>query len=413
MKVQTHKVTLLIILLIAVNVLANGFYRVSRVIDGDTIVLDDGRTVRLIGVDAPDKSARTELFRSLVVKTSDFLSRLCEDKRVRLEYGRDTTDIYGRTLAYVFLEDGTFINKLIILHGYGYAYLKYPFKYRDEFISAELEARQKRLGLWGDIDTAFHKRSEADSPDNSITVYVTETGTKYHRETCKHLAKSKIAISLAKAVADGYNPCAVCNPPVAYRATATHATVDVKDYTTRSKEGFYWTFWILPFILFFTLIATIAIAWANYRMVENATRPVVAFTLRKDTQKKSDISLQVSNLSNTDAEGIVIMKLFVDGNQYDFGDEAYEGKMIWSLPARQSFAGYKPLDIAKPAPRHKLEASVYYRRWNRRKRRFRKGKVYSAPLQRWEYDYDLNCWVPVIAFESSQTPHEADLSVFR
>ena len=156
-------------------------------------------------------------------------------------------------------------------------------------------------------------------------------------------------------------------------------------------------------------------------MVENATRPVVAFTLREDTKKKSDISLQVSNLSNTDAEGIVIMKLFVDGNSYDFRKKAYEGKMIWSFPAQQSPSGYIVINIdaepdhiqSAPKPKFELEASIYYRRWNRKRRRFPKGKIYIAPVKKWKYRDDYQRWVPVIAFESSQTPHEADLSVFR
>ena len=48
---------------------------------------------------------------------------------------------------------------------------------------------------------------------SSTTVYVTNTGTKYHRDGCKYLAKSKIAISLADAKAQGYGPCSVCKPP--------------------------------------------------------------------------------------------------------------------------------------------------------------------------------------------------------
>ncbi|MFC2142697.1 hypothetical protein ACFLR7_07175, partial [Acidobacteriota bacterium] len=51
-----------------------------------------------------------------------------------------------------------------------------------------------------------------DDPD-AITVYITETGTKYHRGSCHYLSKSKIAISLAEAVKQGYTPCSVCKPP--------------------------------------------------------------------------------------------------------------------------------------------------------------------------------------------------------
>lgn len=47
----------------------------------------------------------------------------------------------------------------------------------------------------------------------STTVYVTQSGEKYHADGCRYLSKSKIAISLGDAVAQGYDPCKVCKPP--------------------------------------------------------------------------------------------------------------------------------------------------------------------------------------------------------
>jgi hypothetical protein len=44
------------------------------------------------------------------------------------------------------------------------------------------------------------------------TVYITNTGEKYHREGCRHLAKSKIAIKKSDAIARGYEACKVCRP---------------------------------------------------------------------------------------------------------------------------------------------------------------------------------------------------------
>jgi methylphosphotriester-DNA--protein-cysteine methyltransferase len=46
-----------------------------------------------------------------------------------------------------------------------------------------------------------------------VTVYVTNTGKKYHTGSCSYLSKSKIAISLSDAKAQGYGPCSRCNPP--------------------------------------------------------------------------------------------------------------------------------------------------------------------------------------------------------
>ena len=79
---------------------------------------------------------------------------MVQGKRVRLEFDEANTHIghkdkYRRTLAYVFLEDGTFLNAEIIKRGYGFAYTRFPFKYLDEFRRLERGAREQRRGLWG------------------------------------------------------------------------------------------------------------------------------------------------------------------------------------------------------------------------------------------------------------------------
>ena len=67
---------------------------------------------------------------------------------MRLEYDRERTDRYGRTLAYVHLEDGTFANAEIVRRGYGHAYTRFPFRYLDRFRRLEREARAAGRGLW-------------------------------------------------------------------------------------------------------------------------------------------------------------------------------------------------------------------------------------------------------------------------
>ena len=52
--------------------------------------------------------------------------------------------------------------------------------------------------------------SSGSSDSNSVTVYVTNTGSKYHKAGCSYLRQSKIAISLSEAKAEGYTPCSRC-----------------------------------------------------------------------------------------------------------------------------------------------------------------------------------------------------------
>jgi len=53
----------------------------------------------------------------------------------------------------------------------------------------------------------------APGPSTSPTVYITNTGEKYHSDGCQYLRQSKIAVSLAEAKSRGYTPCSKCGPP--------------------------------------------------------------------------------------------------------------------------------------------------------------------------------------------------------
>ena len=79
--------------------------------------------------------------------------KMVQGKRVSLEFDQanahvEHKDKYRRTLAYVFLEDGTFPNAEIIKQGYGFAYTRFPFKHMDEFRLYEQKAREQNRGLW-------------------------------------------------------------------------------------------------------------------------------------------------------------------------------------------------------------------------------------------------------------------------
>ena len=122
--------------------------RVVRVVDGDTLLLDRKERVRLIGVDTPETVDPRRPVQRFGKEASAFTKRMVEGKKVRLEYDQDRTDRFGRTLAYVYLEDGTFLNAEIVRQGYGHAYTRFPFKYLEEFRGYEREAREAQRGLW-------------------------------------------------------------------------------------------------------------------------------------------------------------------------------------------------------------------------------------------------------------------------
>lgn len=121
---------------------------VERVVDGDTIIVRGVGRVRLIGVDTPETVSPGRPVEFFGREASAFTKRLLEGRSVRLEYDRERTDRYGRTLAYVHLADGTFANAEIVRRGYGHAYTRFPFRYRDQFRQLEREARGAGRGLW-------------------------------------------------------------------------------------------------------------------------------------------------------------------------------------------------------------------------------------------------------------------------
>ena len=130
---------------------------VERVVDGDTIVVRGVGRVRLIGVDTPETVDPRRPVEFFGREASAFAKRLLEGQQVRLEYDRERTDRYGRTLAYVHLRDGTFANAEIIRRGYGHASTRFPFRHLDRFRRLEREAREAGRGLWG--AEAAHVRS--------------------------------------------------------------------------------------------------------------------------------------------------------------------------------------------------------------------------------------------------------------
>jgi len=142
---------LVISLVLSSIVTAQDFYLCTRVIDGDTIAVEKNgkkEKVRLIGVDTPETVHPSKPVEYFGKEASEFTRKKVEGKRVRLEYDWQSRDKYGRLLAYVYIEDGTFLNAEIIRQGYGFAYTRYPFKYLEDFREYEREARGNNRGLW-------------------------------------------------------------------------------------------------------------------------------------------------------------------------------------------------------------------------------------------------------------------------
>jgi micrococcal nuclease len=132
----------------------NRFFPVKKIVDGDTFWIDDGSVkgikVRFIGIDAPESHKTGNKDEAPFGReASDYLTGVIGGRRVRLEYDVGHYDRYGRTLAYVYLEDGTFVNALLVKEGYASVMTVPPnVKYADTFLKLERRARNQNRGMW-------------------------------------------------------------------------------------------------------------------------------------------------------------------------------------------------------------------------------------------------------------------------
>ena len=129
-------------------------FQVYKVIDGDTFYCVDAQNteykVRLIGVDTPEIRNYGKKQKGYYGKEAkDFLTDLLLNKTVFLEFDLDKYDQYNRVLAYVYLEDNTFVNAELVKNGFARIMTIQPnSKYADTFYKLQQEARENKTGLW-------------------------------------------------------------------------------------------------------------------------------------------------------------------------------------------------------------------------------------------------------------------------
>ena len=125
--------------------------RVAKVVDGDTLRLADGRSVRLIGVNAPERARDGRPAEPFAEAAQRRLQALvaANDGRVGLGLGAKPRDHYGRTLAHAYDRAGHNLEAQLLAEGLGYRVAFEPANgLEDCQRSAEQAARQQRLGLW-------------------------------------------------------------------------------------------------------------------------------------------------------------------------------------------------------------------------------------------------------------------------
>ena len=173
-------------------------------IDGDTFVDADGRKIRLLGMDTPEKG---EPYCSAA---TDELSRLIAGRKLRFEYGGQPDDRYGRKLAFVFADDSIFVNERLLADGLARAYFfeenMLDSPYADRLCRAQRSALQAHLGIW------------SLSPPRGESRYFGNPHTfRFHRPGCNSVERSDTTTLLRSAdrnffLEKCYSPCRNCKP---------------------------------------------------------------------------------------------------------------------------------------------------------------------------------------------------------
>lgn len=116
--------------------------KIKKVVDGDTVITEDGVEIRLIGIDAPEKE------RFFYQESKKVLKKLVENKKVKVEFDIVKRDKYGRILGYLFI-DTIFVNAYLLREGFAFIYTFPPnTKYVDIFRKNLEKAIESKKGMW-------------------------------------------------------------------------------------------------------------------------------------------------------------------------------------------------------------------------------------------------------------------------
>src|SRR5262249_43921656 len=124
--------------------------------------------VRLLGIDAPELGRGFDTSAPFAREARDRLNALVFRRWVRLEQEGQTLDIYSRHLAYVFTEDGVFVNETLVRDGLARVSARVPLLHLAELQRAESDARAFRRGMWGTAPDVSAPRYTPPSPGRRI-----------------------------------------------------------------------------------------------------------------------------------------------------------------------------------------------------------------------------------------------------
>lgn len=197
----------ILILIIPPPAFAMEMQQVKRVVDGDTLLLEDNRLIRYIGINAPEVQYGNEMAEPFGREAKKQHMRfLNNEDTVYMVYGTEKSDQYGRKLAYVYTPEKSFINRMMLEQGWAYYLYKEPnVRHHDLFLQAQRIAMQNHRGIWQNW-----KRQP-------LNILGNKRSKRFHRQKCPFGMqtgnRNRTAFSgLWEAFWEGYAPCKKCFP---------------------------------------------------------------------------------------------------------------------------------------------------------------------------------------------------------
>ena len=204
---RKHPLMLLLLATFTLSFAPATYERVTSVYDGDTILLNSGKRVRYLGIDAPEIGHKGETNEFMALASKAFNVSLVAEKRVKLEFDQEERDDYDRLLAYVYLENGDMINALMVKQGLAWVMVRRPnLKHFSFLLNAQQSAMEEGLGIWS--------REELESENRYIG---SRESYCFHRSACAFAQQIRphnlvVFEKRRDAFWEGFSPCKRCRP---------------------------------------------------------------------------------------------------------------------------------------------------------------------------------------------------------
>ena len=172
---------------------------VTNVYDGDTVVLEDGQRIRLLGVNTPEIESRHRQGESGGMAAKEWLQKQLQDKKVYLEFDEEKHDRYKRLLAHIFLPDGKHLNLALVENGLAIVNIIPPnMRYADVLIKAQQQAEKQNLGVWSMTDYQAYPLSQISGNRKGWQrVIGTPQSIKQSRKYTRLIFNNKVNIRIA------------------------------------------------------------------------------------------------------------------------------------------------------------------------------------------------------------------------